>query len=179
MIDKENLVLHEKRKNVKQNYECLGNIFYFDYEIMIDVHGNVLIEKTTNTIKESSYEPRKEAIVEINDNQYVDRLILEIYKDILDSTYELLEEQIEHQLKRIINLKKTDPLLIKTVQEEFLRNTNKIKNYKIQSELTKDLLKTYQLKINEMRKIIEENKNNHNEEMQKLMMTISNIYRHL
>ena len=179
MIDRNNLILHEKRKNIKKNYDCLGNVFYFDYEIMIDIYGNVLIEKMTNTIKETDYVARKEIIVEINDNKLVKPLILEIYKDILDTTYELLEEQIEPQLKRIINLKNTDPLLIATVEEELTRCTNKIKNYKIQETISKDLLKTYQLKLNEMRKIIEENKNVHNDEIQKLMLTISNIYRHL
>jgi len=179
MVDRNNLILHEKRKNIKKNYECLGNVFYFDYEIMIDIHGNVLIEKITNTIKETNYLPRKENIVEINDNELVKPLILEIYKDILDTTYELLEEQIEPQLKRIINLKNTDPLLIKTVEEEFTRCRKKLENYKLQTTISKDLLKTYQLKINEMKKIIEENKNIHNEEVQKLMLTISNIYRHL
>lgn len=179
MIDRNNLILHEKRKNIKKNYECLGNVFYFDYEIMIDIYGNVLIEKTINTIKETDYVPRKETIVEINDNEVVKPLILEIYKDILETTYELLEEQIEPQLKRIVSLKNTDPLLIKTVEEELTRCLNKIKNYKIQETISKDLLKTYQLKINEMRKIIEANRNVHNEEVQKLMLTISNIYRHL
>jgi len=179
MVDRSNLILHEKRKNIKKNYECLGNVFYFDYEIMIDIYGNVLIEKITNTITETDYIPRKEIIVEINDNQAVKPLILEIYKDILDTTYDLLEEQMEPQLKRIINLKNTDPLLITTVEEEFTRSLNKIKNYKIQATISKDLLKTYQLKLNEMRKIMQENRNIHNEEVQKLMLTISNIYRHL
>lgn len=179
MIDRSNLILHEKRKNIKKNYECFGNVFYFDYEIMIDIYGNVLIEKTINTIKETDYVPRKEIVVEINNNEIVKPLILEIYKDILDTTHELLEEQIEVQLKRIINLKNTDPLLINTVEEEFVRCRNKIKNFKMQTTISKDLLKTYQLKINEMRKIIEDNKNIHNEEVQKLMLTISNIYRHL
>ena len=179
MFDRNNLILHEKRKNIKKNYECLGNVFYFDYDIMIDIHGNVLIEKTTHTIKETDYVPRKEILVQINDNQIVKPLILEIYKDILDTTYELLEEQLESQLKRIINLKNTDPLLIATVEEEFTRCRNKINNYKTQSSISKELIKTYQFKINEMRKIIEDNKNIHNEEVQKLMITISNIYRHL
>lgn len=179
MIDRNNLILHEKRKNIKKNYDCLGNIFYFDYEIMIDIHGNVLIEKTTNTIKESNYQPIKENLVEINDNQVVRPLILEIYKDILDTTYELLEEQLEIQLKRIINLKNTDVLLIRTVEEELTRCRNKLTNYKTQTEISKNLLKTYQVKINEMKNILEENKNTHNEEIEKLMLTISNIYRHL
>jgi len=179
MIDRDKIILHEKRKNIKKNYECLGNVFYFDYEIMIDIHGNVLIEKTTNTIKETDYIPRKEILVEINNNEPVAALILEIYKDILDTTYDILEEQIEPQLKRIVNLKNTDPLLIKTVEEEFTRSRNKIANYKMQSSISKDLLQTYQSKIGEMRKIIEDTQNIHNEEVQKLMMTISNIYRHL
>jgi len=179
MFDRNNLILHEKRKNIKKNYESLGNVFYFDYEIMIDIHGNVLIEKRINTIKETDYVSRKEILVEINDNEVVKPLILEIYKDILDTTYELLEEQLELQLKRIINLKNTDALLIKTVEEEFTRCRNKITNYKMQASISKDLLQTYQSKINEMKKIIEDNKNIHNDEMQKLMDTISNIYKHL
>jgi len=60
MIDKSNLILHEKRKNVKKYQECLGNTFYYNYEIMIDMNGNVLIEKTTDTTLESNYQPKKE-----------------------------------------------------------------------------------------------------------------------
>ena len=179
MIDRSNLVFYEKRKNVKQHYECLGNTFYYNYEIMIDIQGNVLIEKTTNTIRETDYPTKKEVFVEINDNICVHPIILDVYTEILSTTYDLLQSPLEEQLRRIINLKNTDPLLVKLFGNELEQCRNKMNNYKIQSNLSKDLLTTYQAKISEMKKVIEENKNIHNDEVQKLMQTISTIYRHL
>ena len=179
MLDKVNLILHEKIKNIKENYDCLGNTFNYNYEIMIDINGNVLIEKTTNTIQESNFKPKKEILVEINDNIPIHPVILDIYQEILTNTHSLLQCPLEEQLKRIIQLKNTDPLIIKRFQDELARCHNKMNNYKTSSDISKDLIKVYQTKIKEMNKIIEQNKNIHDVEIQKLMDTISNIYRHL
>lgn len=179
MVDKSSLILHEKRQNIREYYSCLGNAFSYNYEIMIDVNGNVLIEKTTSTIEDSNYVPKKEIFVEINDNIHIHPVVLDIYKQILSTTVELLQVPLEMQLKRIINLKNTDPLLISTFQEELSRCTNKMNNYKTQSQLSKDLLKVYQKKIQDLKEIIEANRNVHDDEIQKLMETISTIYRHL
>jgi hypothetical protein len=179
MLDKGHLMLHEKLENIKENYDCLANTFYYNYEIMIDVNGNVLIEKTTNTTQQTNFKSKKEKILEINDNIHIHPLILDIYKEILSNSQELFQYPLEQQLKRIINLKNTDPLVINTFQDELTRCRNKMNNYKTNSDISKDLIKVYQAKIAEMKKIIEENKNIHDDEMQKLMDTISNIYRHL
>lgn len=179
MIDKSNLLLHEKIENVKKYQDCLGNTFYYTYEIMIDNNGNVLLEKTTDTIVKSNFEPKIERLVEINDNTVIHQIILEVYKEILTATYDLLQEPLEEQLTRIVNLKKTDPLLVKLFQDELDQYHNKMCNYKRQSELSKELLKTYQTKIEQLKQIIEANKNTHSDEIQKLMETISNVYRHL
>lgn len=179
MVDKSNLILHEKRKNVKKYQECLGNTFYYNYEIMIDMNGNVLIEKTTNTTQESNYQPKKEVFIEINDSKGIHPIILEIYKEILSTTYDLLQQSLEEQLTRIIALKNTDPLLVKLFEDELEQCRNKMNNYKRQSELSKDLLKTYQTKIQDLKQIIETNKNMHDDEIKKLMETISNVYKQL
>lgn len=179
MVDKSNLILHEKRKNVKKYHDFLGNTFYYNYEIMIDSNGNVLIEKTTDTTQESNYQPKKEAFIEMNDSTGIHPIILEVYREILSTTYDLLQDALEEQLRRIVNLKYTDPLLVKIFEDELEQCRNKMNNYKIQSELTKDLLKTYQTKIQNLKEIIETKKNAHDEEIQKLMETISAIYKHL
>lgn len=179
MLDRDNLLLHQHIKNIKENYECLGNTFYYDYEINIDANGNVLIERITNTIQLTNFKPKKEVFLEINDNIQIYPIILDIYTEILDNIHQLFKDPLEQQLKRIITLKNTDTLVIKTFQDQLNRCHNKMNNYKTSSEISKDLIKVYQTKIEEMKKIIDENKNTHDDEIKKLMDTISNIYRYL
>lgn len=178
-MDLSNLVLHEFKKNVK--LDSTYDSFYWDYEIMIDAQGNILIEKTLGSnIKENS-RFEKQTIVKIFNNKPISFLIIEYYRELIQNIREDLisSEILDDELKKIIILRNTDEKLLRHIEEETNNLRKKVMYYEIQNDILNNAMKTYKQKINRLKELIDSSRKTHSHEIEKLMITIRNIYREL
>jgi hypothetical protein len=178
-MDLSNLVLHEVKKNVK--LDSTYDAFYWDYDIMIDKQGNILIEKIlcSNLKEKSIFE--KQIVVKINDNKPISFLIIDYYRELIQNLGEdsISSEMLDIELKKILTLRNTDEKLLGRLEQNMKQLEKKVKYYEIKNEILNNGLTNYKSKIERLREVIDSTRKTHSHEIEKLMITIRNIYREL
>lgn len=178
-MDLSNLVLHEFKKNVK--LDAAYEDFYWDYEIMIDNKGNILIEKTLGSNIQPNSRFEKQVIVQIFNNKPISFLIIDYYRELINNLKEetITSEILDIELKKILVLRNSDEKLLTHIEQNMSSLKKKLTVYEIQNDILNNAMNTYKQKINRLKELIESSKKTHSHEIEKLMITIRNIYREL
>lgn len=178
-MDFSNLVLHEFKKNIK--LDAAYDDFYWDYEIMIDNQGNILIEKTLGSNIQQNSRFEKQPIVQIFNNKPLSFLVIDYYRELINNIKEetITSEMLDIELKKILILRNTDEKLLRHIEEENNNLRKKLTYYQIQNDILNNAMNTYKQKISRLKEVIDSSRKTHSHEIEKLMITIRNIYREL